>query len=58
MNDNASWKDALNSRPEGSFICPGHDVQDLLGHIDDSWTIYWEGTQQQLPRFLLAQGTL
>ena len=47
----ACWKDALLSRPEGSFIFPENVVvEELFEHIDNTWTAHWEGDV----RFLLG----
>lgn len=39
-----SWKTALNSQPEGSFMFPENVVvEELLDHIDNTWDALWEG---------------
>lgn len=39
-----SWKTAMNSQPEGSFMFPENVVvEELLDHIDNTWDALWEG---------------
>eukprot|EP00210_Caulerpa_lentillifera_P005847 g5591.t1 len=40
----ASWKTAIRSQRKGSFMFPEDVVvEELLDHIDNTWSVLWEG---------------